>query len=186
MDVFTLDDEDSNEALAKIVDDDLLGGSHSSKIPRVIENGGVTVEACEKFLDTWDIVTDEHALNTGFELMTEVDVPQESHLHDKLIKPCYTTNVTVEAIRTSSTEALLDTQDNVIKEHAHSSGNAIGAVHFGDVSSHERYLEEFEPVDEVDNVSDEDASVWIDEDFVSDLELSLAAEEVENNNLCTN
>ena len=38
--------------------EDLIAQSISGP---VIENGRVTVEACEKFLDTRDIVTDEHA-----------------------------------------------------------------------------------------------------------------------------
>ena len=185
MGIFAVDDEESDEELANIVDDDPRVESHSSKMPRVVENGEITLEACEKFLDTRNIVTDEHALNTGFEAMTEVDVPQESYLPDNAIKPCYTINVTAEAEGTI-TEALLDTQDIVTKEHSHSTGNAIVAVHSGEVNPQERYQEEFEPVAEVDNLTDEDASVWIDEDSVSDLDLSFAAEEVENNNLCTN
>ncbi|XP_015750339.1 PREDICTED: DNA-directed primase/polymerase protein-like [Acropora digitifera] len=183
--IFAVDDEESDEELANIMDDDPRVESHSSKMPRVVENGEITLEACEKFLDTRNIVTDEHALNTGFEALTEVDVPQESYLPDNLIKPCYTINVTAEAEGTS-TEALLDTQDIVTKEHSDSTGNAIVAVHSGEVNPRERYQEEFEPVAEVDNLTDEDAGVWIDEDSVSDLDLSFAAEEVENNNLCTN
>ena len=185
MGIFSVDDEESNEELANIVDDGPRGGSHSSKMPRVVENGGVTMEACEKFLDTRNIVTDEHALSTGFEAMTEVDVPHESYLPDNLIKPCFTINVTAEAQGTS-TESLLYTQDIVTKEHGDITGNAIIAVHSGEVNPRERCLEEFEPVDEVDNVTDEDASLWIEEDSVSDLDLSFAAEEVENNILCKN
>lgn len=185
MGIFALDDEESDEELANIVDDDPRVESHSSKMPRVVENGEITLEACEKFLDTRNIVTDEHALNTGFEGMTEVDVPQESYLPDNVIKPCYTINVTAEAEGTS-TEALLDTQDIVTKEHSHSTETAIVAVHSGEVNPQEGYQEEFGPVAEMDNVTDEDVSVWIDEDSVSDLDLSFAAEEVENNNLCTN
>ena len=56
--------------------------------------------------------------------MIEVDVPQKSYKCHKLIKPCYTT------IRTSSTEALLNKQDIVTKEHAHSNGIAISTVDY--------------------------------------------------------
>ena len=99
--------------------------------------------------------TSMHLLSIGFESMTEVDVPQKSYKCQKLIKPRYTT------IRTSSTEALLDKQDIVSKEHAHSNGYAISAVDFGEVNPQERYLEELDNRELTNRRLLHDFAVWL-------------------------
>lgn len=176
-DNFGSDDEDADEALVEI---GVLQTCQSTDLRRICENGKVEgnwTNDKETCLNARDMVTNEHAFMccTGVEPVTEIDVPQASYQYKKFRKKCYET---ADAERTNDIEACLNAEDSCTQQRGRNTDNIIGAMQFGEVDALSD--DNAEPLDKVNHVSDEDANVWIDEDPVSDLELSFAAEEIEN------
>lgn len=75
-------------------------------------------------------------------------------------------------------EVCLNVEDSCIQQCGCNIDNIIGVMQFGEVDV---FLDDnVEFFDKVNYVLDEDVNVWIDEDFVSDLEFLFVVEEIEN------
>ncbi|XP_068746764.1 DNA-directed primase/polymerase protein-like isoform X3 [Montipora capricornis] len=175
-DNFGSDDEDADEALVEI---GALQTCQSTDLRRICEKGKVEgnwTNDKETCLNARDMVINEHAFmcSTGVEPVTEIDVPQASCQYKRFGKKCYET---ADAERTNDIETCLNAEDICTQQRGRNTDNIISAMQFGEVDALSD--DNAEPLDKVNYVSDEDANVWIDEDPVSDLELSFAAEEIE-------
>ena len=114
----------------------------------------------------------------------EVDVPQGVDQSTKFPKICQ--NSTFEAQQAKGRRECLESANNrpTLKKRKPNGATKDDHLESNDdlesTSREKPLLETWGSDDKLDSTSDEDASVWLAEDPVSDLELSFAAEEVEN------
>ena len=120
----------------------------------------------------------------GDEALMEVDVPQGVDQSTKFPKICQ--NSTFEALQANGHRECLESANNRPTLRKRKANDATKDDHLESIddlestSREKQLLETWGSDDKLDSTSDEDASVWLVDDPVSDLELSFAAEEVEN------
>lgn len=110
----------------------------------------------------------------GDEALIEADVPQGDFISSKFQKTCH--KKTVKAQRETGGGECLKNGNGAPAMLAQAS------VHSESALSEKALLESSEADDNLDSTFDEDVSACIDGDPISDLEISFAAEEVENRN----
>lgn len=110
----------------------------------------------------------------GDEALIEADVPQGDFISSKFQKTCH--KRTVKAQWVNDEGECLKNGNEVPAMLAQAS------VHSESALSEKASLERSEADDNLDSTFDEDVSACIDGDPISDLEMSFAAEEVENRN----
>ena len=114
----------------------------------------------------------------------EVDVPKGVYQSTKFLKICQ--NSTFEAQQANGRRDCLESANKrpTLEKRKPNAAMKNGHLESNDdlesTSREKPLLEIWGSDDKLDSTSDEDASVWLVEDPVSDLELSFAAEEVEN------
>ena len=113
------------------------------------------------------------------EAFLEVDIPQGF----KFPKKCH--DMTFEAPQANGHGECLESANKrpalkKRKPNAATKDHLDSNVDLESTTCKKPFIEICASDDKLDSTSDEDANVWLDEDPVSDLDLSFAAEEVEN------